>query len=193
MWETLRVTYKMWILLNYFRYKYVVLTLCGETRTVLVSSLNLRKSCVLVSHWTQDLQLTNWMNVGFFSHALERSKQTLTPLTEWKTTKSQSVFMKTLSTSSSSSIVWDASFFLGCHLQPPQCLYPNGFRLCLAATPHWCYALLGWSASWVFFFFSSPACGLRVREAINKHCASMARSCVAQHGITHAAWLCSLT
>ena len=36
---------------------------------------------------------------------------------------------------------------------------------------------------------SLPVCCSRVREAINKHCAFMVRSCVAQQGITHAAWL----
>lgn len=38
-------------------------------------------------------------------------------------------------------------------------------------------------------FFSPPVCCLRVRGAINTHWAFMVRSCVAQQGVTHAAWL----
>lgn len=59
-----------------------------------------------------------------------------------------------------------ASSFFGCH---------TTLVLCLAGTLHYGY------------FFSPPVCCLRVRGAINKHCAFMVCSCVAHQGITHAA------
>lgn len=73
---------------------------------------------------------------------------------------------------------------VGCQLFPQMSLLASTVSgsqwlpLCLAATPHWCYATLGQSAFWVFL--SPPVCCLRVRGAINKHCAFMVRSCVAQ-------------
>lgn len=126
-------------------------------------------------------------------------KQIITPpttTTEWNVMSCQcrSVYMKTallsVSTSSGSSIVWVASFFPQMSL--PACTVSGSqwLPLCLAATPHWCYATLGHSAFWVFFC-SPIACCLRVRGAINKHRAFMVHSCVTQQSITHAAWLVS--
>lgn len=87
-----------------------------------------------------------------------------------------------------------AAACVGCQL-PPQMSLPSSavsgsqwLPLCLAATPPWCYATLGPSAFWVFFFLP-PVC-LRVRGAINKRRAFMVR--VAHQGIAHAAWQCTL-
>lgn len=82
------------------------------------------------------------------------------------------------------------AFFLRCHFKSPQCLEPNGFLF--VWLPHHIGAMLCWDRvhSGVFFL-PPPVCCLRVRGTINKHCAFMERSCVAQQGISRAAWLCA--
>ena len=137
-----------------------------------------------------------WMSVGFFypwvaSQKTHHTKQILSEMSP------KNVYTKTAllsaSTSSSGSIVWDASFCLRCHFQPPPCLDPNGFLF--VWLPRHIGAMLRWDrvhSGCIFSLslsLSLPVCCSRVREAINKHCAFMVRSCVAQQGITHAAWL----
>lgn len=121
-----------------------------------------------------------------------RNQTATPPIAVRNVTESRSIYIKTallsVYTSSSISIVLDASFFLRCHFKSPQCLEPNGFLF--VWLPHHIGAMLCWDRvhSGVFFL-PPPVCCLRVRGTINKHCAFMERSCVAQQGISRAAWL----
>lgn len=108
---------------------------------------------------------------------------------EWTVTKSQRVCataaLLSVSRSSNSGAVCDASFSLRCHVQPPWRLHPRGFLF--VWLPHRIGAMLHAIAFWVSPPPSTVGC-LRVRVAINKHCALTVHSCVAQREITHAAW-----
>lgn len=81
-------------------------TLLNDTRPLVAYTLN---ECGLVSAWAASQQ-TNYdsTNCWVKSH--------------WKPKRLYGGSALSVSTSSSSSIVWDASFFLWCHFQPPQCL-----------------------------------------------------------------------
>lgn len=70
--------------------------------------------------------------------------------------------------------------------QPPRCLDLSGFLV--VWLPHHSDALLCWTTLHSGYLSPPPVCYLRVRVAINKHCAFTVHSCVAQQGISHAAW-----
>lgn len=84
-----------------------------------------------------------------------RNQTATPPIAVRNVTESRSIYIKTallsVYTSSSISIVLDASFFSQMSLQVSTVSGAQWLPLCLAATPHWCYAMLRQSAFWGFF------------------------------------------
>lgn len=114
------------------------------------------------------------MNVGSYPLGLHFGKQTKIPLTvKWKATEGQCVSTELYQCPpalAAASCV-GGQLFPWMSLRASTVSVSQWLPLSLAATPHWCYALLGHCIMGIFF--SPPVCCLRVRGAINKHCAFM--------------------
>lgn len=125
------------------------------------------------------LSYRNWMIVGFSPHELHHRKQT-PPKCEMSP--------KAIASSPAAvALCWMPAF-------PPQMSLPASTVVSIpmaspfVCPPHHIGAALRWDRSAFWVLFSPPlVCCSRARGAINKRCAFMARSCVAQQGVTHAA------
>ena len=127
----------------------------------LTSSFFATRSVVVTKQWTQHTQdIWYWMSVGFSTHELHHRKHT-TPSKSWvKCNRKKRLYEDSaaICTSSSGSIVWDASFCLGCNFQPPPCLDPNGFLF--VWLPRHVGAMLRWDRVHSGYFFFSLSLSL---------------------------------